>query len=429
MTLKLAPTLLNPPARILALASETTTQHLAASVTDRTQWYTFGTSSTGTTGRTTRTYYVTAVDCADLTFWWAGSYGDESTVLGNAFTLKAVLEAVPSGAQSASGTLYSITFAGLSSVTINPGQVVRSDPLPVNLPKGTGFYVRVYCSVVTSATMNFPLGRAHNPNLFESNVVSADNTASTGTWTGNNSFSCGPVRIDGTTSSRLPAVVMIGSSTFEGFKDIEDTTTPGGGQYGWGWIRRLCNGANGLIHVAKSGETAQAFTLDHYRARGPMWSGCEYAIEGYGANDVTNGRTLAQIQVDKLRIWTAMANRRIQVWTPTLHPNLTTSTDSFATTGNQTPAATNSVRTGLNDWIRGGAPIDATTKAAVAVGTSGALLNGQSGHPLAGWLEVADVIETTRGSGIYKVGYTTDGQHMTSAAASAVAAALTSPFI
>jgi len=39
----------------------------------------------------------------------------------------------------------------------------------------------------------------------------------------------------------------------------------------------------------------------------------------------------------------------------------------------------------------------------VAVGTPGALLAGQAGHPLTGHVEVADAVENTRNGGLYAV--------------------------
>ncbi len=51
-------------------------------------------------------------------------------------------------------------------------------------------------------------------------------------------------------------------------------------------------------------------------------------------------------------------------------------------------------RTGLNDWLRAGAPVaSALNPSAVAIGTSGALLAGHSGHPLTGVIDTAAAVE------------------------------------
>lgn len=71
----------------------------------------------------------------------------------------------------------------------------------------------------------------------------------------------------------------------------------------------------------------------------------------------------------------------------------------------------------MNDWIREGAPVDSNL-AAVAVGTTaaGTLRAGDAGHPLVGYFETADAVETARNSGKWKVDgtankYTSDGVH------------------
>ena len=91
----------------------------------------------------------------------------------------------------------------------------------------------------------------------------------------------------------------------------------------------------------------------------------------------------------------------------------TTSTDAWVTTANQTVTAVHARRIGLNDWIRDGAPFDTATGLAVAVGATGSTIvrAGTRAHPLKGFFEIADIVETSRNSGIWKAGWTTDGLH------------------
>jgi hypothetical protein len=42
---------------------------------------------------------------------------------------------------------------------------------------------------------------------------------------------------------------------------------------------------------------------------------------------------------------------------------------------------------------------------AVAAGTSGAIVAGQTGHPLAGYFDAANAVESSLNSGLWKVGY------------------------
>jgi hypothetical protein len=394
-------------------------------VTDRVRWNTGPLSTAGTLGRTTRSYYVATLACSDLVLRWAAAYADEASAPPNPYTVKAAVELVP-GPQAASGTLYQATFdAGTAaSKTLAPGQIADSDPIPVDLAAGAGFYIRTYVSM-TESTMQFPLGRRHNPSLYESDVTSADYTAHTGSWTANTSYSAGPVAITGIGPALATSLLMVGSSTFEGLGDVQDMGVPG--RYGWGYVYRITAGTVPITNVAMASGQAAGFTAVKYARRSALFGPHKYAIDGYGANDVTGGRSLAQIQADKIRIWRALSRRGMLTWATTLHPSGTTSTDGYATIANQTPHANNSVRVSLNAWIRDGAPIVAGTDAPVAVGGAGIRLASPE-HPLSGYLETADVIETARGSGIYIVGYTVDGTHMSSAGHAAVAATITNPF-
>lgn len=57
----------------------------------------------------------------------------------------------------------------------------------------------------------------------------------------------------------------------------------------------------------------------------------------------------------------------------------------------------------MNGWLRAGAPIDPSSFAPVAIGTSGALLAGAAAHPLYAVFELADQVESARDSGLWKV--------------------------
>ena len=63
-----------------------------------------------------------------------------------------------------------------------------------------------------------------------------------------------------------------------------------------------------------------------------------------------------------------------------------------------------------------------------AVGAVGGtvLRAGAVGHPLAGYIEVADTVESARNSGLWKAGYSGDGTHPNTVGATAIAAALPS---
>ena len=92
---------------------------------------------------------------------------------------------------------------------------------------------------------------------------------------------------------------------------------------------------------------------------------------------------------------------------------VSTSTDGWQTLDGQT--ATRTDRVHFNQWLRDGAPLSGG--APVAVGTAGAdrcpvAQNGViireaegAGHPLAGVTDIADAVESSQDSGLWKTGW------------------------
>ncbi len=77
---------------------------------------------------------------------------------------------------------------------------------------------------------------------------------------------------------------------------------------------------------------------------------------------------------------------------------------------------------------RDGLPLDTSTLAPVAAGTSPALRSGQAGHPIAAWIDTAATVESSLNSGKWRVdlgALTTDGAHPNATGHGLVAAALT----
>ena len=212
---------------------------------------------------------------------------------------------------------------------------------------------------------------------------------------------------------------------------IGDSIAAGQGDttYG-GFVLRTIYGVLPHMRVAVSGSRVQHFVDPNLgRRRLRLTRGCNVAITEFPTNDIfTDSRTLSQIQADCLTLWTALVARGMKVFQTTLLPQSST-TDSYATLANQTTRTGNTTRVSFNNWIRAGAPIDPTTKAAVAVGTNGALVAAGTGHPLQGYFETADIAESSRDSGKWIVtgaaNYaTTDGTHPSAAVHALLAAAI-----
>lgn len=183
-------------------------------------------------------------------------------------------------------------------------------------------------------------------------------------------------------------------------------------------------------HVANFGEFASAVgqrinrPAPRYGDDPAAWS---HAIVGLGTNDLTyeknigtsNAAAIAALQLHLLMHWNWCASGGQRVYAVTIPPR-SLSTDSWTTVGNQTDEIPSRIT--FNNWLRDGAPI--VSGVAVAAGTGGALRAGSNGHPLAGYIDVADSIETARDSGKWIVGYTDDGIHPTTAGTNAMRAAV-----
>lgn len=142
------------------------------------------------------------------------------------------------------------------------------------------------------------------------------------------------------------------------------------------------------------GTTAAQFVASHARQAEAMGY-CSHVVLEHGINDLTGGRTAAQIQADLLSIAGYFPRAQAILGTT---PPVSTSTDGWTTTAGQTTHASNPVRVALNAWKR------------------------QVPRPFADCWEIADLVETARGSGIWKAGLTGDGTHESASGYQAIAA-------
>lgn len=156
---------------------------------------------------------------------------------------------------------------------------------------------------------------------------------------------------------------------------------------------------------------------DSYWAFIPSLGGFTHVTTAWGFNDLNlaqaTGTPAEKIMANAVATWTWMLkeNPALKIWQTTITPS-STSTDKWQTLEGQTPVASTPLRRKFNAWVRDGAPlIDGVP---VAAGTGGALRAGQAGHPLAGYIEVADTLMSARDSEMFRVDHgslTEDGSH------------------
>ena len=333
----------------------------------------------------------------------------------NAVTYKGSVE-------TSGGTIYPVTFSGASSVLLAPGQNIDSDPLPIPdfFAKGDYIWSRTY--VLVGATEKYTKGFASYGVVTGEGVeLNADRTASGGTWS-QPAYFVAPFGIVGESLSARCSIVIYGDSIASAFPAGEQTFIHNAfGSATSDYGKNYCHSTHAIPGELASGflTASEVYTLRRaLRTHGAFTD----AIFEHGINDLSAGRTLAQIQADMIANWSWASNFGMRVYQTTITPK-STSTDGWTTTGGQTTVAFNSTRVSLNTWIRAGAPILAGV--AVAIGTPNALVAGQVGHPLTGFFEIAWLAESTPDSGIWKANYSSDGTHPTSTGATGMKAGIT----
>lgn len=318
-----------------------------------------------------------------------------------------------------SGTYTPIWFNGSRSVIIQPGTSVVSDDLDlvVPIPPNTNFWVRSFCSVTPPQTWQQGPSIDQSgtyPDAVTGSVGETDKTlaAIAGTSYNRPYGAFGLIGLD----QPLNALKLfgLGDSIMNGQGDVSVPNR--------GWWNYATTGKCIAQRACFVGERASDIIINTavQNRLSYLTIGCNAAIIAYGTNDFQVS-TLAQLQANMIFICQAVNRRGMKSWIPTLLPR-TISTDSWATTANQTLFSHEAIRVAFNDWLRGGSPVNPTTLVAVAVGTTGALLAGQAGHPISGYWEFANVVEVnaanafTQDGGLWVVNgsasyATTDGTH------------------
>lgn len=319
-------------------------------------------------GATTRQIHVAYAN-------WRRVSGSESNGANN-ITVRGAVE-------YPSGTYTPLYFNGSRDVVIHPGGTAISDPCSIVIPLGTQFWTRTEVIVGSGESFMYHNLRTEDG---EASQTGAGDLTTSGTITGS-SPSYGPCAIfeDFLSATEL-RIGGIGDSIMMG---TGDTT-----KVNWGWFARAFGAVVPAQRVAFGSETALNFSGQQstYR-RLPLLEGANIIICSYGINDISS--SLANIQTRLTNVWTRAAATGVPVVQCTLTPS-TTSTDSWATTTNQTVTSNETKRTQLNDWIR------------------------SLPSPISGYIEIADIAETARNSGLWKVtgaaNYaTSDGLHPSTA--------------
>jgi len=302
----------------------------------------------GTFGFNWRTYHYARDNITWMQVAWpTGFYGnpgaDEAFLSPSPYTASIEYPA---------GVYHQMTWSG-STVCTNQDSVVFSDPIRVSIPKGAKFYTKIFQNV-TSASIPLvtPVSGA-SENFCDAtggdigNASGVDETMTTMSPDGFDSsgYMVPPMAIVGPT--RQPSIAIIGDSRSYGVNDIPAANVGDTGQ-----VARQLGPYFGYMNLALSGETASGFAGIGGNQRSYMTLWCSHVVCAFGINDIYGGATAAQVESSLLEIYNNVYISNKPIIQQTLQPE-SNSTDSWATTTNQTTYSINGVRNTVNTWIRG----------------------------------------------------------------------------
>jgi lysophospholipase L1-like esterase len=245
-------------------------------------------------------------------------------------------------------TFVQVTFGGSTTGTIANGGNLVSDMMPVSIPKGAKFWVRLFQNAPSKAIyFNYYAGDGTayftspatdltmSTAAISSGALSASIFASTTT----------PIAILGMSTD--PAIGIFGDSIAVGRGDTADAGVPLQGHLGRAFGANYAEGNMGI-----SGDTMATFLAGNAKRMSLAQYFTHFAIN-MGINDVTGGASAATVATNTNALVALFGGKPVALCT--LAPK-TTSTDSWATTANQTVTASEATRVTENTRRLAGVP-------------------------------------------------------------------------
>lgn len=324
---------------------------------------------------------ITTAQVATQGWYVTGNVGEQSVAA--AMTVTGSIEFPPN-------TFTQLKWSGATSVTVQPGTTVLSDAATVTIPYGAKFFIRRWFNGTA-----FPFNDSAQTNAVLMDVANGDavDYADGDLTMGGTVVDAGfgnptmPLAVIGPTN-RI-SVGLIGDSRIQGWRDTVDTDQGDSGE-----AARQLGIPYAYLNLGVGGDTVLNFiTGTNSALRRSLLQYCTHIIVELGEADIQgNAATALQVEANLQTLYAMTNIAGKPIFQDTFCP-ISTSTNSWATTGAQTTDPTNPIRNTVNTWIRG------------------------KPSPLTGIFDTTVPVETTTGSGIYNApGYTVDGIHLTQTA-------------
>lgn len=319
-------------------------------------------ASTGLIGMTCRTrhYARSDGDITDLSLVYPGWYHSNSGVIANPnqLTLAASVE-------YPAGIIARATFGGATSTTLTPGTTIVSDATNIRIKAGAAFWVRT--SYTVAATSNVMPTQGVNAIQSGFDSCNASATAAVDVTAGGGSFNADGV--NGGTSFIAPSAILATTTAAKAVAVVADGDSIlfGQGETGFsafgaqGWVGRLMDNVGvPYTKIGRPGTDAASIFASPYLADYMSKLRYSHVLMQVGTNDITNGTPVDTI-VGNYGKLLALAPGKTLVFA-TILPR-TNSTDSWATSVNQTQQTNMARAVTLNQRIRtfGYGVIDAAT--------------------------------------------------------------------
>jgi hypothetical protein len=298
---------------------------------------------------------------------------------GNSVINDSAITAADQGRKVASGGGVP-AGAYVGAVTPGVSFVLSSTPYPISTPLVT-------TSAVTSVTLQSFI--PFNLGYFASTDASSATGAADATLPGASapsggaySYRYGPAALLGRSKLRVPTVYIASDSIPDGYSEDFHSGY-------FGFVQRACLALGyNMVKVSRGGETAASFAApSSRRMRSWLMDGCTHAMVGFGTNDGVNSAGQATLILGRLTtIGNDLVRAGIKPYVLTVPPR-TSSTDTWATTGNQTPISLVSPLATINQTIRGGLT------------------------PYLGYADMEGACSSAQDSGLWAAGATGDGVH------------------
>lgn len=272
-----------------------------------------------------------------------------------------------------SGPWTPALFGGVDSVSFaaDPTTMQQSDPLG-NFLEGDTLELRSYS----------PAGQfiSEGGSTASTTVIAGSDQRLASSWTATEPFPIQgpfPVGFLGKSRSSVISVGVWGDSI----------------AYDANWFRDAC-AANGRPGVNLG---VPVFRFTSRNIDPVVLAGITHLLVQFGVNDLADGLTLSQLWARAVAAYAYVDGLKpgLPMWQTTPTPIVVTA-DQGASQGSQTPDEPRStLRAEWNAFLRDGAPCHPTTKAQLAVGSTGTVIRmGQTGHPLRGMVDIAAAVET-----------------------------------